>query len=118
MGAKNIEVVLSSEANKIYSFLEKDATVSKSSRILFNSINQKIQLIKTHYPYGDSLPKKLIPKEYKNKYNIQHLFRVELANFWRMLYVFKNNKEIEVVAFILDILDHSKYNKKFGYKNR
>ncbi len=32
-----------------------------------------------------------------------------------MLYTVKD-KEIEIIAFILDIVNHKDYNKKFGYK--
>jgi len=34
-----------------------------------------------------------------------------------MLYTLKGD-EIEVIAFILNILDHSKYNKEFGYRKK
>jgi len=57
--------------------------------------------------------------EYVEKYGITNLFRVELPNFWRMLYTLTNSEsEIEIIAFVLDIIDHKKYNKKFGYKNK
>ena len=78
---------------------------------LLRSINQKIEFIKANPFYGNNIPKRLIPKEY----NVSNLWRVELTNFWRMLYTIKGD-QIEIVCFILDILDHNKYNKKFGYK--
>jgi mRNA-degrading endonuclease HigB of HigAB toxin-antitoxin module len=53
----------------------------------------------------------MIPK----KYNAQNLWRVELANFWRMLYTIKGD-EIEVICFVLDIVSHKEYDKIFGYK--
>ena len=38
---------------------------------------------------------------------------------WRMLYTLTNGEtEIEIIAFVLDIMDHDKYNKKFGYKKK
>lgn len=34
-----------------------------------------------------------------------------------MLYTLTDgDTTIEIVAFVLDIIDHKKYNKKFGYK--
>ena len=55
--------------------------------------------------------------EYKIKYKISNLFRVELPNYWRMLYTLtEGDTKIEVIAFVLDIMDHKVYNKKFGYK--
>jgi len=34
-----------------------------------------------------------------------------------MLYTLTNGEtEIEIIACVLDVIDHKKYNKKFGYK--
>jgi len=50
---------------------------------------------------------------------VANLFRVELPKFWRMLYTLTNgNSEIEIIAFILDVIDHKEYGKKFGYKKK
>src|SRR3989344_8139369 len=80
---------------------------------LLRAIKQKVDIIKANPFYGDNIPKKLIPREY----NVQNLFRVELPNFWRMLYTIKGD-QIEIVCFVLDIIDHKEYNKKFGYKTQ
>ena len=62
-------------------------------------------------------PKKLIPKEYVLKYGVTNLFRIELSGFWRMLYTLTNDEtEVVIVAFVLDIINHKEYDKKFGYK--
>jgi len=46
------------------------------------------------------------------------LFRVELPNFWRMLYTLvEGGTKIEIIAFVIDILDHKNYDKVFGYKH-
>jgi len=34
-----------------------------------------------------------------------------------MLYTIKGD-QIEIVCFVLDIIDHKEYNKKFGYRNK
>ena len=58
------------------------------------------------------IAKRLIPKEY----GVKNLFRVELPNFWRMIYALRTEEnQIEIIAFVLDIFDHKKYNKRFGY---
>jgi hypothetical protein len=44
---------------------------------------------------------------------------VELPGFWRMLYTLTNGeREVEIIAFVLDVIDHKAYDKKFGYKKR
>ena len=84
---------------------------------LLKSIKQKSEFLKANPFYGDNIPKKLIPNEYIIKYNAKNLWRVELTNYWRMLYTIKGD-QIEIVCFVLDIIDHEKYNKKFGYKKK
>ena len=85
--------------------------------MILNSVNKKIDLIKTNIHYGEPIAKKLIPDEYKKKYGVKNLFRVELPRFWRMLYTLTDGGDkIEIIAFVLDVIDHDKYNKKFGYR--
>ena len=77
---------------------------------LLNSIKQKIEILKKNPFYGDNIPKNLIPA----RYNVPNLWRVELSNFWRMLYSIRGD-QIEIICFILNILNHKEYNKLFGY---
>ncbi len=116
---KQVKVILSPEAKEVYEFLNEEAPDSKQERSILNAINQKIEFIKQNPHYGNPIPKKLIPKEYIGKYGIKNLFRVELPNFWRMLYTLTAGEtKIEIISFVLDIIDHPTYNKKFGYKKR
>ena len=94
------------------------ALESKQERMILKAINYKFELIKNNFQYGDSVAKNLIPEEYSTKYGATNLFRVELPAFWRMLYTLTNNEEVEIIAFVLDIIDHPTYDKKFRYKGR
>ena len=114
---KIVRVVLSEDAREVYTYLNSRASDSKIERSILKSVKIKLDLIKANTHYGDPIPKELIPNEYKVKYGITNLFHVELSNFWRMLYTLTNDeKEVEIIAFVLDITDHETYNKKFGYK--
>lgn len=116
---KTVRVIFSPEAEEVYRNLNEQAPSSKNEKMIFNSINKKIDLIKSNIHYGSPIAGKLIPKEYKIKYGINNLFRIELPLFWRMLYTLTNNNtEIEIIAFILDVINHEKYNKKFGYERK
>lgn len=116
---KTTRIILSPEAEQAYKTLNQQAPNSKIEKSILNSINKKIELIKANPHYGQPIAKDKIPQEYKNKYNTTNLFWVELSAFWRMLYTLTNNDtQIEIIAFILDICDHEKYNKKFGYKKQ
>ncbi len=99
--------------NEIVGTQLKEGKENSEEMQLLKSINQKKDFIKANPFYGDNIPKNIIPKEY----NVQNLWRVELINFWRMLYTIKGD-QIEVVCFVLDIIDYGRYNKKFGYKKK
>lgn len=113
MFGKSVRIVLSNEAREVYEYLNSEAGRSKIERSILNAVNNKVRLIKENPHYGDVVAKRLIPKEY----DVDNLFRVELPNFWRMMYSLEEGEsKIEIVAFVIEILDHKKYNKRFGYK--
>ncbi|MDD4524076.1 MAG: hypothetical protein PHW84_14805 [Methanosarcina sp.] len=90
---------------------------SKQEEMILNAFLQKVELLKENVHYGQPIAKKLIPAEYKTRYGITNLFRVELPNFWRMLYTLTaGSSGIEIIVLVMDIIDHKKYDKKFGYK--
>jgi len=107
-----VRVILSPEAEEAYKCLIESN--SKIERSLLNAIRRKTELIRANPHYGEPIAKKLIPEQYKIKYEVTNLFWVELPNFWRMIYTLKND-EIEIIAFVLDIFDHKTYGRKFGY---
>lgn len=112
---KEVKVFFSPEAEEIYKYLKKQN--SKTEKTILNAIHQKVDFIKEDIHYGNPIAKNLIPNEYKIKYGITNLFRIELPNFWRMLYsLISGENKIEIIIFIIDIIDHKEYNKKFGCK--
>ena len=114
---KSTRVILSQEAEETLAYLEKKSCESKIFKTIFEAINKKKELVKINPHYGQPVAKKLIPKEYKQKYGITNLFHVELPSFWRMDYTLTNNgTELEIIAFVLSITDHDKYNKQYGYR--
>jgi hypothetical protein len=54
---------------------------------------------------------------YPKKYAVQNLWRVELTDYWRMLYTIKGD-HVEIVCFVLEIIDHQTYDKRFGYSKK
>jgi len=114
---KTVEVILSPQARKVYEFLLRESNHSKIESSILKSLRQKTSLLKINPHYGDPISKKLIPKEYIEKYDITNLFRIELPNYWRMLYTLTEGEtKVEIIAFVLDIVNHKIYNKKFNYK--
>ena len=115
---KEVRVILSPEAEEVYKRLNQEAENSKQARMILKAINHKKDLIKLNIHYGDPVAKNLIPEEYKIKYGTINLFRVELPAYWRMLYTLTNNEQIEIIAFVLDIIDHPTYDRKFKYRKQ
>lgn len=111
---KQVRIFLKDQAK--YSFLELKKRTDKESKSILNSFERVKKILETNPQYGDPIAKNLIPEELK-KQGISNLYRVELSNFWRMLYTIEGNK-LEIFLFILKIIDHPEYNKIFGYKNR
>ena len=64
---------------------------------------------------GEQVQKSLIPVCYINKYGITNLWRIDLSDYWRLIYTVQSN-EVEIIDFVLNIDDHTKYDKIFGYK--
>ena len=116
---KRVRIILSPEAEEVYNYLVKEATENKFEKSILNSFIKKKDLIKINRHYGDAISKDKIPKKYVDKFGIKNLFRVELPHYWRMIYTLTNNeKDVEIICFILNIFSHEKYNKVFGYKKK
>lgn len=114
---KRVSVRLTPEAEEAYEYLISKASDSKQEETILNAFHQKIELIKNDVHYGNPVSKRLIPSEYKTKYGVKNLFRVELPSFWRMLYTLTaGDSGVETLVIVIDIIDHKKYDKVFGYK--
>jgi hypothetical protein len=132
MVQKKVSVKLLDEAKEEYLKLQETVRVEKEEGIsnsihqsLLRSIDSKVALLKANYDFGTQIPKKNFPKKYVDVYSITNLWKVDLANYWRMIYTLKQplreQTEIEIITIwldVLDIIDHKKYNKIFGYKKR
>ena len=114
---KHVRIILSSEAKEVFEYLNNNADTSKHERMILKAIQQKSDLIKTNPHFGNPIKKSSPHSKYIHKYGITNLFRIELPSFWRMLYTLTEGEtKIEIIAFVLDIINHKEYNKKFGYK--
>ncbi|MCK5282425.1 MAG: hypothetical protein KAK00_03370 [Nanoarchaeota archaeon] len=109
---KEVRILLKDRAKDSYIELKK--RTDKESQSILNSIERIKAILKDNPQFGDPIAKKLIPKSLRG-IGIQNLYRVELSNYWRMLYTIEGSK-IEIFLFVLNIVDHKDYNKLFGYK--
>lgn len=101
--------------NKIVSEETSKGIASSEHISLLRSINQKIELLKICPDAGQSIKKRQIPFKYFG--DIDNLHRLELAFRWRMLYTISTD-QIHIIDFILEIVNHKRYDKIFGYRKK
>lgn len=105
------------ELNKIVGQQNARGITNSEEQQLLRSIKSKTALLGINPTYGDKVPRKFWPKELAEKYKLTNLWRVGLSNYWRMLYLLRGDK-VEVVCFVIKIIDHHDYNRLFGYRKK
>ena len=96
--------------NAFYDLKEGDALVKG----LYSSLVKAFKRIGQNTFCGTQISKKLIPREYSQKYRVSNLWKYNLPGAWRLLYSVEKG-EITVLAVILEWLNHKSYEKRFGY---
>lgn len=107
MHDKEIWVEFSEDANNDYRELQKKVLQEREQGIE-NSFN--MQLLKSIDKEKDNV--KIDPQ-----YGTDRLWKVDLVGYWRMIYTITGD-EVKIIAFVLEFMDHKKYNKIFGYKKK
>jgi plasmid maintenance system killer protein len=120
---KEVSVRLGEEADKVYQELNKIVGEEKLKGIessfhqtLLRSIHRVRDLLKQNPFAGDQIPKKQIPAKYIKKFDVNNVWRIEIADRWRLIYTITGN-QLEIITFVMDIFDHRDYDKVFGYKH-
>ncbi|MFQ5406175.1 MAG: hypothetical protein ACE5DI_03410 [Candidatus Micrarchaeia archaeon] len=57
----------------------------------------------------------MIPKECIAKYGVTNLWKLNLDSYWRLIYTLEGDA-VKLFLIVLDVLNHKKYNRKFGYR--
>ena len=121
---KKITIKLIGDAEKAFNDLNRIVGEQRSQGItsskditLLNAINRLFDVIVNNPFYGENAKKDLIPQEYRQKYDADNLFIADLPDYWRMIYTLESD-EIEIIAFVLDIINHDEYNRKFKFRKR
>ena len=88
--------------------------LEETDKRLYKEIETALDSIKQNAFFGRNVKKKLIPKELIRKYSIDNLWIYNLRKDWRLLYTITHN-QIEVLAIILDWMNHKDYEKLFKF---
>jgi len=89
-------------------------TPAKEDIQLLKSIQRAFGLLKINPFTGNPVPHKLWPKELEC---LPNLFRMELSQFWRLLY-YVTGDEIRIINVVFEICSHDQYNKIFDYRKK
>ena len=99
---------------KIEKALQELKNSKTEDKKLYGWLNRAFDDISENAFCGIQIPKKLIPKEYNKKYQIDNLWKYNLPNAWRLLYSVARD-EIIIITIILEWLPHKEYERRFGY---
>ncbi len=108
------EKALAKLEENISSIEAQGKTPQKADKQLLSSIERSLDLLKTNPFSGDSVPHKFWPREFSE---LPNLFRMELSQFWRLLY-YVTGDEVRVISVVFEIIDHGEYDKLFGYRKK
>jgi Txe/YoeB family toxin of Txe-Axe toxin-antitoxin module len=81
---------------------------------LYKEIEKAINSICQDSFCGRNVKKNLIPKELIQKYGLTNLWIYNLRKDWRLLYTLGGDG-IEIIAIILDWMDHKDYERLFKF---
>ncbi len=108
------ETALAKLEESIHTLEAQGKTPAKADAQLLKSIERALNLLKTNPFVGDSVKQELWPKEFSS---LPNLFRMELSQFWRLLYYVAGD-EVKVISVVFEICDHPHYDKLFSYKGK
>jgi hypothetical protein len=81
--------------------------------LLKQKVDEAIERMKQNDNLGDKIEKTHWPKKYKIL-GITNLFRYEITRSYRLIYTIRSDYTT-LTYQLLDLIDHTKYNKIFGY---
>ncbi len=101
--------------NKVKAAFDKLLEDKVEDKQLHEFLSRAFKDIEENAFCGIQVPKKLIPKEYRQKFDVDNLWKYNLPNAWRLVYSVARD-EIVVISIVLEWMDHKEYDRKFGYK--
>lgn len=124
MHNKEIWIKFSEDANDSYKKLQVKVLEEKRNNIknsfnvqLLKAIDREKFNLKIDPQHGIHIPRKNIPNTLGKKYGTDRLWKIDLVGYWRMIYTLTGD-DVKIIAFILEFVNHKKYDKLFKYKKK
>jgi Txe/YoeB family toxin of Txe-Axe toxin-antitoxin module len=111
MNNRECEVYIIDKLKKDLEKLKKGKTEDKE---LFGFIDRATDDLKKDPTCGIKIPRKLWPKGYIKKYDVDNLWKYDLPNAWRLIYTIVGD-EVKIIALILEWMSHTDYERRFSY---
>jgi len=83
--------------------------------MLHNSVQRAFDMLSENPQSEIQIPKKIIPKYYIRKYEVQNLWKYNLPGGWRLIYWIDGSEKEKILVLVLEILSHKEYEQRFGY---
>jgi hypothetical protein len=86
----------------------------KEGSYLLKIINAGLDVLKGNMFAGERIERRKFPKYYVQKYGVNNLYKFNLDSRTRLIYTLVA-EETGIAVVVLEILDHKKYEERFGY---
>ena len=93
---------------------EKLKNSGSGEREIYKWLNSAFERLKKDPFCGIQIPSRLIPQEYRKKYRINNLWKLNMPEGWRLIYSVAAD-QVLILAIILEWMNHKKYERRFGY---
>jgi len=110
------EIRLSKSFSKQFADLQIRAENGEGdANYILKLIEKGISTLVNDRESGNKIQKNIWPNYYSKKFEISNLWRLRLDKSWKMIYTIIGD-DVRIVTIVLDVLNHKKHNKMFGYK--
>jgi hypothetical protein len=86
----------------------------KDGSYLLKIVNSGLDVLKGNIFAGQRTEKRKFPKYYVQKYGVNNLYKFNLDSRTRLIYTLVAD-ESGVTVVVLEVLNHKKYEERFGY---
>ncbi len=85
-----------------------------SNLALYIYLDRAFDELKINPRCGIHLPRRIIPKSYKQQYDSENIWKYNLPDGWRLIY-YLNTENNQLRVMVLEWLKHSEYERRFNY---